>query len=338
MKNTILCALAVTGLLVSSAAPVLAQEKSTEQQRLSYKQLPDSVRKAVQKNKDNIERIQSFNHEGKTVYEIKLDKKGGDQLIYLSENGTRLSDPALRLKRLAGQRELKLGDLPKTVQQTFRKEAGGNARISEINLETVDEKTIYGIEYTRAGQSNEIRINENGSVAQGKRVSKEIGRIGRADENAAGFDRPLAATKKVSFDELPDAAKRTVREQAGSNRIEDVERGTLDGRVVYEVAFKSEGKHNELRVAEDGSVVKRIAGTDIRFPGSLTVNEVPAPVRRAIQTQVGSGEVNDIDKKTVNGKTVYEVGFKKESGGAQHEIQIAEDGTVIGEPAGAGKK
>jgi uncharacterized membrane protein YkoI len=334
MKNTFFCALTMSGLLVLSAAPVFAQEKSSEQQRLSFRELPDPVRKAVQKNKDDIERIHSFIHEGKTVYEIQLDKKNGNQFIYLSENGTRLTDPSLRLKRLAEQRDLKLGDLPKSVQQTFRKQAPGNVRISNINLETVDEKTVYGIEYTRAGQTDELRINEDGSLAQGQ---KSLSKSGRKDKGVAGFDRPLAATKKVSFDELPDAVKKTVRERAGSNRIEDTERGTLDGRVVYEVAFKSEGKHNELRVAEDGLVVQQIAGTQIRFPGSLTVEEVPPRVRQAIQAQVGSGEVNDIDKKTVDGKTVYEVGFKKESGGAQHEIQIAEDGTVIGEPAGAEK-
>ena len=142
----------------------------------------------------------------------------------------------------------------------------------------------------------------------------------------------------MDFENVPEAVKKTVRDVAGENRIEDAERGTLDGQTVYEIAFKKDGKHNELRVAEDGSIVQRIAGSNVRFPGAMTVNEVPAPVRRAIKDEVGSGEVNDIDKKTVDGKTVYEVGFKKESGGAQHEIQIAEDGTILGEPAGAENK
>lgn len=332
MKNTIYCALTVTSLLISSAAPGFADNENSDRQRLSFRELPDSVKKEVQNNRDNIERIYSFNHEGKTVYEVQLDRKGDSQFIYLSQDGKRLDDASLRLKRLAEQRDLKLGDLPKRVQQAFRKEAGGNARISKINLETVDGKSVYGIEYTRAGHSDEIRFNDDGSVFRDQQASKEPA---RDRDITAGFDRPLAATRKIGFDELPAAVKETVREKAGSNRIEDVERGTLDGRVVYEIAFKSDGKHNELRVAEDGSVVKQVAGTDIRFPGALRVEEVPARVRRAIQNEVGSGEVNDIDKKTLEGRTVYEVGFKKESGGAQHEIQIAEDGTVIGEPAGA---
>ncbi|MEO6036748.1 MAG: hypothetical protein ABIQ35_15970, partial [Verrucomicrobiota bacterium] len=137
----------------------------------------------------------------------------------------------------------------------------------------------------------------------------------------------------------PDAVKRAARSVAGANRIEDAERGTLDGRSVYELAFKENGVHNEVRIAEDGTIVQRIGGGTqlgaIDTRTKLTAKDVPAPVRKAIRAQVGSGEVNDIDRMTLNGRTVYEVGFKREKGGAQHEVRIAEDGTIVNEAAGA---
>lgn len=333
MKKTTICLLVGGSLLISTAYPALGE-------RVLYRDLPDPVRKAVQKNKDDIKHIESFSHNGQTVYEVQVDKKGADKFVYIGQDGNRLNDPSLRNQSLAASGGLKLNNLPKPVQKTF-KDRAGSAKVSKINVDSADGKTIYDIEYTRNNRTDNMRINEDGSIAKADRESRRNERLSKnrsEGETVAGFDRPLAATQKVDFENVPEAVKRTVRDAAGSNRIEDAERGTLDGKTIYEIAFKKDGKHNELRVAEDGSIVQRVAGTDIRFPGALSVDEVPARVRRAIRDQVGSGEVNDIDKKTVEGKTVYEVGFKKESGGAQHEIQIAEDGTVIGEPAGAEKK
>lgn len=332
MKHSTLYAVAFGSLLVFTTSPALAD-------RVSYRELPEQVKKAVQKNRDDIKRIESFQHNGQTVYEVRMDRKKGNEFVYIDSGGKRLNDPSLRNERLAASGDLKLKDLPKPVQKTF-KERTDSAKISKVNIDNQNGEKVYNIEYARrGGRTDEIRINEDGSVVGQNRESRRERRLSRNEsENATGFDRPLAATQKVDFENVPEAVKKTVRDVAGDNRIEDAERGTLDGQTVYEIAFKKDGKHNELRVAEDGSIIQRVAGTNIRFPGTLSENEVPAPVRRAIEEQVGSGEVNDIDKKTVEGKTVYEVGFKKESGGPQHEIQIAEDGTVIGEPAGAENK
>jgi uncharacterized membrane protein YkoI len=334
MKTRILCGLTAIGLLLSTG--------NAWTENVLYRDLPDQVRKGMQKHRDDLDRIERFTHNGRTVYEVQLEKGG---FIYFGEDGNRLTDPSLRNQRLAATGKLKLNNLPAPVQKTFRQQAAG-ATASDIQIDSLNGRNVYDIQYTRNGQTDHMRINQDGSMASGERASRR-GFESREQrettsrnqgEISSGFDRPLAATQKVDFENIPEAVKRTARNLAGSNRIEDTERGRLDGKTVYEIAFKKDGQHNEVRVAEDGSVLQRVAGTNIRFPGALTVDEVPAPVRRAIQNQVGSGEVNDIDKKTVDGKTVYEVGFKKQSGGAQHEIQIAEDGTVIGEPAGAGRK
>jgi uncharacterized membrane protein YkoI len=331
MKKTTLCIIAMSGFLFVNSPAARAE-------RVSYRELPDQVKKTLKKDRDDIKRIETFDHNGQKVYEVQMEKKGPNQFVYIDPDGTRLNDPSLRNQRLADTKNLKLNDLPKPVQKTF-KDRAGSARISSVDIDAENGKTVYNIAYTRKGRADSIRINEDGSIARADRETRRQERVSQNEgATAVGFDRPLASTQKVDFENVPEAVKKTVRDVAGENRIEDAERGTLDGQTVYEIAFKKDGKHNELRVAEDGSIVQRIAGSNVRFPGAMTVNEVPAPVRRAIKDEVGSGEVNDIDKKTVDGKTVYEVGFKKESGGAQHEIQIAEDGTILGEPAGAENK
>src|SRR5690348_3295119 len=68
----------------------------------------------------------------------------------------------------------------------------------------------------------------------------------------------LSASSKLDFKDAPPAVQNAVKAQAGAAQIEDIEKGTLDGRTVYEAAFKRNGQHTELRVAEDGTIVDTI--------------------------------------------------------------------------------
>lgn len=346
MKKTLIWVLACCAIWAQNPSRSFA---AVGDQRVAYKDLPPAVKKAVKNEKEEIKRIYEFTFNGRRVYEVQLSEKGPDKYVYVSEDGTKIKDTALKTERLSHRRELKLSDLPKPVQATFRTETGSNAKLGDINVATVNGKSVYDIEYSKSGKTSELSINQDGTIAQqDERYSAASDRVSvrgrdsrdlKSDRSdVAGFDRPLSAASKVPFENIPEAVKHTVRDAAGSNPILDTERGTLDGRSVYEIAFKSGGKHNEIRVAEDGSIIQRIAASEIRLPGTLNVSELPTPVRRAIREQVGTGEINDVDKMTVNGKTVYEVGFKHQGGGEQHEVRIAEDGTVLNEPAGAGRK
>ena len=343
MKKNICCVITALGIVGGIGSPCFAQ---TSAEKVAYRSLPAPVQKAIHSDKEDIKRIEQFTYDGKTVYEVRLDKQdSADKLIYLTQDGTRIKDKAVRLQRQADRNKLHLKNLPKAVQATYKKEAG-SAKMEDIDVDTINGRTVYDIDYNRAGKIETVRINEDGSLVHSDRhLAHRDGdsKLGHAETpNAASFDRSLSGSRKVDFETAPEAVKRTAHSVAGSNRIEDAERGTLDGRMVYELAFKENGVHNELRVAEDGSIVQRIGGgTQIgsaNAPVKFTTDQVPAPVRKAIRAEVGSGEVNDIDKMTVGGKTVYEVGFKREKGGVQHEVRIAEDGTIIKEPAGAGKK
>lgn len=69
---------------------------------------------------------------------------------------------------------------------------------------------------------------------------------------------PLSDAHKVSYDKVPQKVKDTVKEHLGSTRIEDVDVGTINGKTVYEMAYKK--PHNpdrtfELRVTADGHLI-----------------------------------------------------------------------------------
>ena len=67
---------------------------------------------------------------------------------------------------------------------------------------------------------------------------------------------PQNGSSKVTFNELPEAVKKTVKEQAGSNEINDIDKNVKNGKAVYEVGFKKNGQQTEILVNEDGSLQK----------------------------------------------------------------------------------
>ncbi len=162
--------------------------------------------------------------------------------------------------------------------------------------------------------------------------------------------QPLQQGSKVQFSQLPGAVQTAVKSQAGTATIEDVERGTLSGRTVYEIAFKDNGKHTELRVGEDGAVVDRIVeGKSVGAQASIQtaaappattekyvhlqngqkvqMSDVPPAVQNAIKTQAAGASIDDIDRGTLQGKTVYEAAFKHD--GKHNELRVGEDGNVV---------
>jgi uncharacterized membrane protein YkoI len=59
------------------------------------------------------------------------------------------------------------------------------------------------------------------------------------------------------IDELPPAVRATVERETTGGQIEEIERESKDGRVVYEVEFTRDGLEIELEIAEDGTVLER---------------------------------------------------------------------------------
>ena len=61
----------------------------------------------------------------------------------------------------------------------------------------------------------------------------------------------------------------------------------------------------------------------------VEMRDVPAPVQKTIQDNLGGGTVTETAKETKGDKTYYEAQVQK-SGGEKVEIKVAEDGTLVG--------
>ena len=175
-------------------------------------------------------------------------------------------------------------------------------------------------------------------------TSSTIGKIKQGAKNIIS---------EMKFDDLPPAVQATVRQQSGGTKITDIDREDRTGKTIYEIEFEKDGDNKEIHVAEDGSIQPEeatgltartdkdsVTGTDadrtrVRASMSPKFSELPAAVQQAVQQHGAQAEIEDIDRETRDGKTVYEVEFRRE--GPNREITVAEDGTIIKQDTAVGR-
>ncbi len=64
------------------------------------------------------------------------------------------------------------------------------------------------------------------------------------------------SSREVGMDEIPEAARNTLLQHAGKNRIRELEEKVVDGRTLYEIELMVEGEETEVVVAPDGQLVQ----------------------------------------------------------------------------------
>ena len=60
----------------------------------------------------------------------------------------------------------------------------------------------------------------------------------------------------VKMSDLPAAVQTTIKDKAGSNEIEKIEKKTEDGKTVYEAVVNKSGKEWSIEVNEQGKFLK----------------------------------------------------------------------------------
>ncbi len=60
----------------------------------------------------------------------------------------------------------------------------------------------------------------------------------------------------VKMSDLPAAVQATIKDKAGTNEIEKIEKKTEDGKTIYEAVVEKDGKHWSIEVNEQGKFLK----------------------------------------------------------------------------------
>ncbi len=241
-----------------------------------------------------------------------------------------------------------IANYPVPVQKTIRVQVG-DGKIDLIQKEALATGNVYKLGFMNHGQRQDLRISESGAIL---------------DQNGnflvTSDAVPLRQTAKVRYSDLPAPAQWTIQSQSGGARIEDLGKGTWQGRTIYQAAFRQHGKRVDLQVADNGEIIRSALLNTAKAPAvvtaapgtaqaraqavtaavlplsgatKVTFQEVPAAVQAAIRSVAGSAAIEDIDKGTWSGRTIYQAAFKMN--GVHTEVQVAEDGTIMNRPIGA---
>lgn len=62
--------------------------------------------------------------------------------------------------------------------------------------------------------------------------------------------------EEVTLDQCPAAVQATLKEQAKGGTIDEIEKVTEDGKVIYEAEITKDGKEYEVEIAEDGTLLE----------------------------------------------------------------------------------
>ena len=347
--------------LVGSAALI-----SVNAEKVRFEELPTGIKDKirVQSGAAEIEDVDRQTKAGKTTYEVAFKKNGQHTEMHFDEKGDLLNSsgtPALESRKLSYQ------ELPDAVRKVVDDRIQ-NGQVNDVDRQVKDGKITYEVGFKQNGQQQELVISQDGRIINDANVPASA--IGAPPATSSGtvnsaaargsLAQPvtLSATQKVKLNELPTPVQKAIVTAAKGARVEDIERGVWQGQNIYQAGFKDSGKHVEVQVRENGLILHdprgvgspaaRTTGRGVSWSGSkssypdvtslvplsesakVEQSSLPAQVQRTITTHAAN-EVEDIERGTWQGKTIYQVAFKDKNG--QHtELQIDQDGNVVFDP------
>jgi uncharacterized membrane protein YkoI len=231
---------------------------SLAQQALTIEQLPAPVQNVLKTETKNgpVNNVQQLNKSGKVVYQVGFQQANGEKNIYLNPDGSYYQEIAASTNApiaYSGRSfDVKIEQLPANVQSVIKSETS-NGPIQRIQQMAHNGRAIYKVMYQKPdGSQKVVYLNKDGTYVSDQAQTA----VGAPPANTTGSRTSLSNASKVTFAQLPAPVQRAIKASAGAASVEDVDKGMLNGKTVYEAAFKQNGQTVELRVDEQGNVIQ----------------------------------------------------------------------------------
>lgn len=141
----------------------------------------------------------------------------------------------------------------------------------------------------------------------------------RADESSNEHQDDDA--QRVTLADVPAAVRAVIEKHVGNGEIKKIDKEKEDGKIVYDVEAKKNGKDIELSIAEDGTI--------LTSEESVAYASLPAAVRAAAEKKLGGPGDYKASKEIEDGKTAYEIEAK--SNGKHITLKFSETGELLEE-------
>ena len=194
------------------------------------------------------------------------------------------------------EEKVTLEQVPAAVKATMLKEPGGG-KITEIEREMKNGKTVYEAEFILNGDEIEIKVAPDGTLL-GREVEQEDD-----DED------------DLTIDQVPEPARGALLKLAGQAKIVKAEREREHGVLVYEAEWIEDGAEHEAKVTAEGTLVET--------EETVLAENLPAAVRAAIAKHFPATATVTVDRKMI---VVYEI--EANIGGKEREVIVFPTGRI----------
>ncbi|MDB6041205.1 MAG: hypothetical protein JWM99_5046 [Verrucomicrobiales bacterium] len=318
--------------------------------QVTLDQVPPAVRNSIQSQSANgpVKKIEKLNRNGKTVYEVGFAQAGGlERDLYFDESGAfvrgnnamirgtpnNIANSTINTNGIPVGRgtPLTLKELPEPVLRTVNTETS-KGPVTKVDQMFYNGRTVYRVAFQPGGKPEEIvYLNTDGTYLNNEKPNQ--GFLARAR---------AAQPKLVNLADLPGNVRNTVNSETSNGPVKNIEDIPYNGRTVYKVAYqKPDGTEKLIYLNHDGSYVQDAQQTDIGAPAAtasasrtslsnatkVPLEQLPAIVQQRLRAAAAGSAIEDIDKGTLNGKTVYEAAFKQ--GEKTVELRVDELGHII---------
>lgn len=197
---------------------------------------------------------------------------------------------ALAWRALAGEspKPITLEQVPAAARKTIQQEAD-SATIKDIQPDQQDGEATFIVSFIEAGQTRQLTVAATGALR----------------------------SREVALEEAPRAVRKTILDQARGGAIESIAKTFENDEIFYEVAVRGkEGKEHSFAVGPEGKLLQV----------DLSLEEVPAPVRKTIETNLGGSKLESVAHMFEEDGNTYYVEFTRN--GKERDLSIGEDGKL----------
>ena len=130
-----------------------------------------------------------------------------------------------------------------------------------------------------------------------------------------------ASEKEVSKDQVPKTVLEAFEKTYPNAKEVEFEQGIIEGKVVYEIEYKENGREYEILYDSDGEILQK--------EESIDVETLPVPVAQAIAKAYPKATLEEAEKvmKPDGALIGYEVEIKSE--GKKFELQLDTYGKIL---------
>ncbi|MCF8721812.1 PepSY domain-containing protein [Nitrospina gracilis] len=130
---------------------------------------------------------------------------------------------------LQGKKTVTLDEVSEPARSVIQTHTSRND-IESIHAKRKDGERVYKVHYRKGGKLAELQVTEKGSVKEWE--------------------------ESVELEELPEAVRATVTRLTDRTAMKELVKEIEDGHLFYEVEFMKDDKENEVKIAEDGSILE----------------------------------------------------------------------------------